>query len=1256
MAWKGTELIIRIAADLKKYRDGLREVARDTRQQMGEAARSTEGLTAAHRALEGQAGRTARELLSAGRAAASGDFARAGQDVAELAGGMGRAGTAATGLGSALGVAAAALGAYLVVSYKAAAEHERQANLMALTGNAAGLLAGDVNRMATSVAEAANTTVGASREILEALLGTGKVGKAAMESMAESIALVSRASGESQERVTADFAKMADGVTKWAVEHNERYHFLTVDQYRYIKSLEEAGRTQEAMIATTSALNRHLADIDQNVGYLQGAWRSLASAASSAWDAMLNLGRAETTADKLQALGEKIAYMRGQLALSQSRGQSGPIEKDQRLLNVLLDQQAALQETARLERRSADAKAVSAAATTAQIAKEEEASKVKDRHAGATKRLSDAEREAAKAAQELARARVAAQAMTDRAGEAAAKSADAVMQANQALREEIAMIGASVAERAALVRAKEEQILADQELLLISLQNADADAVTIANLQREIALRRERLTLLDRRTEREAAQAMEQETTAALRVVGQRADTEWDRTSDYLADSLAGALMAGFGRGKGFVDGFVDYLAQQLRSALSQELSNTLKGGFQSLFTGNTSGLNNSMVGAAYQYFTGASTGATSASLAYANMVGVAGGDSIGALYAANGGWAGVSAGTAGTAGSAGAGAAAGSSSSWVAAVGGYAALIAVAVAVADNLYSKGYNRQALGYGKPTTAQVGRTTFTADQNLQRSWQYDTSFERIKASTLKWAGLSEKWVDILSGTTRMSALFGRKLNAYGYEASIEAGNVSVGGFQHYKGGLFRSNKTTSANVDPQAAAQVQQQIEAVQEGTRAMAQALGYSADAVDNYTGKLRINFKGASTAAEQAERVTKAMDDLQFAMLKAASGGKMARDEFDRMMEGVRADIERAGISSAGLTSIFKDGILNQASGQEIGAALSQNILGGIYGQLTENAFAPVSAAIMTQIIEPMFTAMAAGVPLAQAINKAALNNAVAMANQAAAFLNELFSSEEFRAAMSQISSAFSSIGGAAGSVRLPNFRPVSAKPVDTSAADAAREKEQLERELLRLQGNTVELRRRELAALKPANRAIQEQIWALEDLAELKDAWRSLSDSIIEEVERIKGEVLDGPNNRAYLEAQFAVATAAARAGDQAAAEKLPQLSGQLSDLYQSTAESQADLSYLNASLLASLEETRRIVTGFAATGVVPGAAASTAAKAQQVETKAAAAERAVLSDELGNLALAVADQGKSMRQLLLLLRNATNEGAGFKLIEAV
>lgn len=63
------------------------------------------------------------------------------------------------------------------------------------------------------------------------------------------------------------------------------------------------------------------------------------------------------------------------------------------------------------------------------------------------------------------------------------------------------------------------------------------------------------------------------------------------------------------------------------------------------------------------------------------------------------------------------------------------------------------------------------------------------------------------------------------------------------------------------------------------------------------------------------------------------------------------------------------------------------------------------------------------------------------------------------------------------------------------------------LEQRLLQLQGNTAELRRRELAALDPVNRAIQEQIYALEDNLQLQN---QRTDAIAKEsaaLERVVG-----------------------------------------------------------------------------------------------------------------------------------------------------
>ena len=615
-------------------------------------------------------------------------------------------------------------------------------------------------------------------------------------------------------------------------------------------------------------------------------------------------------------------------------------------------------------------------------------------------------------------------------------------------------------------------------------------------------------------------------------------------------------------------------------------------------------------------YAGGSMSGANAYGSIYANSTGTG----MNGLLATNGAY--------GTAGSGGAAGSAGASGvAWM----GYAALIAAAVLVAENLYEKGYNRAALGKGPGVREQVGNTTFQSDPAYSNSTIYNNSVENLNRKFLDAIGINEKWADILSGSVRMSHAFGRKLSAYGFQADIAGGEAEVSGFARYKGTL-RGNKTVATEIDPRDAAMFDAMVESTVEGSKAMARALGYSDEAINAYTGSLKVNFKGAKTAEEQAERFAKAMDDLNFELLKTASGGKIAREEFKEFMAGIQKDIEGAGISTDGITDILTNGMLNGLSGEEIGVQLSQNIMGGIYAQLAQNTFAPVAAALMQQIITPMFTAIAAGIPLSQALNKAAMDNIIKMAEDAAVILNEIFNNEEFRAAMQNLGAAFGSIGGSVAGINMPKLPKIAApKPVNTAADTAKREREQLEMELLQLQGNTTEIRRRERAALQASNRALYDRVRALEDeqqvmeerkdlerqllelrgdtlaiqalerealneanrglydqivdlqrINELKDAWKGLTDSIAEEVKRLRGEMLgDTPAGLAYAQAQFTIATAGARAMDQAAAQRLPELAGQLSELYQSSANSRSEYEFNLASMLASLDETTRITS---------------------------------------------------------------------------
>ncbi len=217
------------------------------------------------------------------------------------------------------------------------------------------------------------------------------------------------------------------------------------------------------------------------------------------------------------------------------------------------------------------------------------------------------------------------------------------------------------------------------------------------------------------------------------------------------------------------------------------------------------------------------------------------------------------------------------------------------------------------------------------------------------------------------------------------------------------------------------------------------------------------------------------------------------------------------------------------------------------------------------------------------------------------------------------------------AGLVQLaPAFGQVrdSLDAVASAAADAAAEAARrvadqragLEQELLQLQGNTIALREREIAALDPANRALQARIYALEDAeeaaaaaAELGDAWRGVSDSIEDEIERISGLNRAQTSSLAQVQAEFATATAQARAGDKAAAERLPELSRTLLELAQRSAASAVEVTGIRAAVADSLAQSSEIARA-------AGASAEAAAQARLNEAMRGGAVVDQLSQSLG------------------------------------
>lgn len=167
-------------------------------------------------------------------------------------------------------------------------------------------------------------------------------------------------------------------------------------------------------------------------------------------------------------------------------------------------------------------------------------------------------------------------------------------------------------------------------------------------------------------------------------------------------------------------------------------------------------------------------------------------------------------------------------------------------------------------------------------------------------------------------------------------------------------------------------------------------------------------------------------------------------------------------------------------------------------------------------------------------------------------------------------------------------------------SAADVLAEREDLERKLLELAGDTAAIRALDLAKLDASNRGLQQQVWAVEDAQaavkaaeDLREAWGNVGKSILDEVDRIRGVTTDATSGGfAAAMGRFNDATLAARAGDQDAAKSLPALSQALLKIAGETASSRQELDRVSAATASSLSDTAALIGALSGAGTSPAA----------------------------------------------------------------
>ncbi|HFV8367344.1 TPA: phage tail tape measure protein, partial [Escherichia coli] len=201
-----------------------------------------------------------------------------------------------------VGALAAATGALAYAWYQGDSILSDFSKTLVLSGNQAGLTA-DRMLALSRAGQAAGLTFNQTSESLSALVKAGVRGEAQIASISQSVARFSSASGVEVDRVAEAFGKLTSDPTSGLTAMARQFHNVTAEQIAYVAQLQrsgdEAGALQAANEAATKGFDDQTRRLKENMGTLETWADKTAGAFRSMWDAILDIGRPESSADIL---------------------------------------------------------------------------------------------------------------------------------------------------------------------------------------------------------------------------------------------------------------------------------------------------------------------------------------------------------------------------------------------------------------------------------------------------------------------------------------------------------------------------------------------------------------------------------------------------------------------------------------------------------------------------------------------------------------------------------------------------------------------------------------------------------------------------------------------------------------------------------------------------------------------------------------------------------------------------------------------
>lgn len=229
------------------------------------------------------------------------------------------------------------------------------------------------------------------------------------------------------------------------------------------------------------------------------------------------------------------------------------------------------------------------------------------------------------------------------------------------------------------------------------------------------------------------------------------------------------------------------------------------------------------------------------------------------------------------------------------------------------------------------------------------------------------------------------------------------------------------------------------------------------------------------------------------------------------------------AGFDAAGLGQMMLDAAFNPAAGKSAADSFAEALDSSVRNALISSTVGNVATMIYNSIVVPMVAGAV--------VSQAAIDTVVQQAQAALTSLGTVLKNLDLSAITSATAALLPSIASYAPQRSVAQVAASEARQIADSQAQAA---------------------------------------------AQIKQEWQSVADAILGTMRELRGEILDDSRNFAAEQARFAIATAAARAGDQSAAQQLPDLARSVVDLGKAVTATAAEQALLTARTLASLGQT--------------------------------------------------------------------------------